>query len=170
VHFFGYPNGVKGYRLINLSSDRLIIERSVQFEESVSHVPQHPHANTFTLSPIRDDEHAHADSSSDKSFDSEDSDDSSLELVQSYAESEHPNVVVEPEYRPKWAHTTLQDAGDLVGDPDDTRRTRYNFEEPPISLISTKSFPSKNICLVQSSNPQYYGEATRNPRTLYIVN
>jgi hypothetical protein len=50
--FVGYPNGVKGYRLINLSSDRLIIERSVQFEESVSHVPQQSHADTFTLPPV----------------------------------------------------------------------------------------------------------------------
>jgi hypothetical protein len=50
--FVGYPDGVKGYRLIDLSSDRLIIEHSVQFEESVSHVPQQPHADTFTLPPV----------------------------------------------------------------------------------------------------------------------
>ena len=37
--FVGYPDGVKGYHLIDISSDRLIIEHSVQFEESVSHVP-----------------------------------------------------------------------------------------------------------------------------------
>jgi hypothetical protein len=36
---FGYPNGVNGYRLIDLSSDQLIIEHSVQFEESILHVP-----------------------------------------------------------------------------------------------------------------------------------
>jgi hypothetical protein len=50
--FVGYPDGVKGYRLIDLSSDRLIIEHSVQFEESVSHVPQQPHADTFILPPV----------------------------------------------------------------------------------------------------------------------
>jgi hypothetical protein len=50
--FVGYPDGVKGYRLIDLSSDRLIIEHSVQFEESVSHVPQQSHADTFTLPPV----------------------------------------------------------------------------------------------------------------------
>jgi hypothetical protein len=50
--FVGYPDGVKGYRLIDLSSDQLIIERSVQFEESVSHVPQQPHADTFILPPV----------------------------------------------------------------------------------------------------------------------
>jgi hypothetical protein len=50
--FVGYPDGVKGYRLIYLSSDRLIIEHSVQFEEGVSHVPQQPHVDTFILSPV----------------------------------------------------------------------------------------------------------------------
>jgi hypothetical protein len=50
--FVGYPDGVKGYQLIDLSSDQLIIERSVQFEESVSHVPQQSHADTFTLPPV----------------------------------------------------------------------------------------------------------------------
>ena len=43
--FVEYPDCVKEYRLIDLSSDQLIIERSVQFEESVSHVPQQPHAS-----------------------------------------------------------------------------------------------------------------------------
>ena len=115
--FVGYPDGVKGYLLIDLSLDQLIIEHSVQFEESVSHVPQQPHVGTFVLPPIRDDEHAHADSSL------EESDDSDSESVQSDAESEHPYEVAEPEQRPKWAQNTLQDAGDLVGDPADTRRT-----------------------------------------------
>jgi hypothetical protein len=98
--FVGYPDGVKGYQLIYLSSDRLIIERCVQFEESVSHVPQQSYVDTFTLPPVRDDEHAHADSSSYESSDSEDSD---SESIQSDAELEHPDVVAEPEQRPKWA-------------------------------------------------------------------
>jgi hypothetical protein len=61
---------VKGYRLIDISSNRLIIERSVQFEEGVSHVPQQMHAYTFLIPIVRDYEHAHADSSSDESSDS----------------------------------------------------------------------------------------------------
>jgi hypothetical protein len=56
--------------------------------------------------------------SSNESFDSEDSDDSDSD-----SDSKNPDVVVEPEKRPKWAHTALQDAGDLIGDPADTRRT-----------------------------------------------
>jgi hypothetical protein len=96
---------VKGYRLIDLSLDRLIIDLSVQFKESVSHVPQQSHADTFTLPPVRDDEHAHAKSSSDESYDSEDSEDLYLDSmsVQSDAESKHPDAVVELEQRPKWA-------------------------------------------------------------------
>jgi hypothetical protein len=132
---------VKGYHLIDISSDWLIIERSVQFEESVSHVPQQPHADTFTLPPVRDDEHAHADSSSDESFDSEDSDDSDSESVQLDAKSEHPYVVAEPEQRPKWAQTTLQAAGDLVGDPTNTRRTRYDFRSLLLHSLPLNHFP-----------------------------
>jgi hypothetical protein len=67
--FVGHPDGVKGYRLIDISLDRLIIECSVQFEEIVSHVPQQPHEDTFTLPHVRDDEHAYVESSSDKSYD-----------------------------------------------------------------------------------------------------
>jgi hypothetical protein len=50
----------------------------------------------------------------------------------------HADADAEPEPRPKWAKTTLQDAGDLVGDPADTRRTRSDFEEPPLALTSTE--------------------------------
>jgi hypothetical protein len=62
---------VTGYRLIDLSSYQLIIVCSVQFMESISHVPQQPHVDMFFRPPIRDDEHAHAESSSDESYDSD---------------------------------------------------------------------------------------------------
>jgi hypothetical protein len=124
--FVGYPNDVKGYRLIDISSEWLIIESSVQ-EESVSHAPKQPHADTFILPPIQDDEHAHTESSSDEIYDSEDFDDSYSESIQLDAESEHLDAVAELEHRPKWENTTLQDAGDLIGDPVDTRRTRSDF-------------------------------------------
>jgi hypothetical protein len=80
----GCLDGVKGYRLIDISLNQLIIKHSLQFEESVSHVPQQPHADTFVLPPIKDDERAHTNSSSDEIYDSEDSDDPYTELVQSY--------------------------------------------------------------------------------------
>jgi hypothetical protein len=154
--FVGYPDSVKGYRLIDISSNRLIIECSVQFKESVSHVPQQPHANTFVLPPVRDDENAHAESYSYESCESEDSYDPDIESI-------HVDADVESESRPKWAMTTLQDARDLVGDLADTRRNRSDFEEPPLTLTSTELMPPRNIFLVQDSNPQSYGEPAGNP-------
>jgi hypothetical protein len=62
-------------------------------------------------------------------------------LVHSDADSKHPYAVAELEQRPKWAQTTLQDARDLVGDPEDTRMTRSDFEEPPIELTALNHFP-----------------------------
>jgi hypothetical protein len=100
--FVGFPEGVKGYRLIDLSSYQLIIEKSVQFEESVSHVPQQSHPDTFIVPPFQHDEHAHADSSSDESSDLEYSDDPNIESVHSNADSKHPDAYAEPVKRPKW--------------------------------------------------------------------
>jgi hypothetical protein len=68
------------------------------------------HADTFVLPPVRDDEHAHVDSSSDEIFDSKDSNNSDTRSVQSDAKSMHVDADAEPEPRPKWAKTTLQDA------------------------------------------------------------
>jgi hypothetical protein len=60
---------VNGYSLIDLSLNWLIIERNVQFEESVSPAPQQLHSDTFILPPFQDDEHAHVESSSNESYD-----------------------------------------------------------------------------------------------------
>ena len=49
----------------------------------------------------------------------------------------HADADAEQEKRPKWAKITLQDVGDLVGDPTDTRRTKSYFEEPPLALAAT---------------------------------
>jgi hypothetical protein len=75
----------------------------------------------------------------------------------------HADADVEPESEAQVGQTTLQDVGDLVGDPTDTRRTQSDFEEPPLALTSTEPFPPRHIFLVQSSDPQSYGEATGNP-------
>jgi hypothetical protein len=86
--------------------------------------------------------------SSYESSDSDNSNDSDTESIQSDAESEHPDEPAELEKRPKWAHTILQDARDLVGDLVDTRRTRSDFEEPYVALSTTEPFPSRHIFLV----------------------
>jgi hypothetical protein len=127
------------------------------------HVPQQSHAYTFILPPVQDNEHAHAEYSSDESSDLEDSDDPDTETVQSYVDSVHPDADVELEQRPKWDQTTLQYAGDLIGDPSNTKRNRSDFEESLIVVTSTETFPSGHLFLVQSSDPQSYGEAAGNP-------
>jgi hypothetical protein len=66
-----YPNGVKGYQIIDPSMDKIIIERSVQFEESPLHAPLEPHADTSSLplaSDIKYDESTHSDHGSDMRF------------------------------------------------------------------------------------------------------
>jgi hypothetical protein len=73
--------------------------------------------------------------------------------VQLDAESIQLDAIAEPEQRPKWEQTTLQDARDIVGDLADTKRTRSDFEEPPISLTPIEPLPSRHIFLVQSSDP-----------------
>jgi hypothetical protein len=90
--FVGYLEGVKGYRLIDPSTDKLIIERSVWFEESPMHASQEQHAETFVLplvADIRDDASCHLDQISDLIFelDSED----------------HEHACKDPDLRPKWA-------------------------------------------------------------------
>jgi hypothetical protein len=75
----------------------------------------------------------------------------------------HADVDVELDMRPKWANTTLQDAGDLVGDPVKTRRTQSDCKEPPLSVTSTELILSRHIFLVWYSYPRSYGEAARNP-------
>jgi len=52
--FVGYPDGVKGYRLLHPTTHRLFIERSVQFEEgsSSSHSITSPTPSTLTLDSL----------------------------------------------------------------------------------------------------------------------
>jgi hypothetical protein len=85
---------------------------------------------------------------SDESSNLEDSDDLDSDSVHSDVDSDHLDAFAEPKQRPKWAHTTLQVVGDLVGDPSNTRRTRSDFEEPPVALTTTEQLPSKNLFLV----------------------
>jgi hypothetical protein len=75
----------------------------------------------------------------------------------------HEYAYAELETRPKWAKTTLQDVGDLIGDIDDTRRNQFDFNEPPLALTNIELIPPMHLFLVQSSDPKFYGEATRNP-------
>jgi len=97
----GYPDDVKGYRLLDPSTDILIIEHSVHFEEDHLHAPSNPHVETFVpfhALDIGDDESTHSDHGLDlrSEFDLEDDE---------HVNDEHPYD--EPPQMPKLARTTL---------------------------------------------------------------
>ena len=72
--FVGYFDDVKGYRLIDPSTDNIFIERSVQFEEIPLHALLESHVETFVPLPapnIRDDESTHSDHDSDLCYESD---------------------------------------------------------------------------------------------------
>lgn len=52
--FGRYPDGVKEYKLLDLSIETLFIERSVYFDKSLMHESQEKHATTFVLSLLID--------------------------------------------------------------------------------------------------------------------
>ena len=63
--------------------------------------------------------------------------------------------------RPKWAANTIHAAGELAGNPSDSRRTRSQFE----SALCMKDplFVEKCYMMVESA-PQTYEYATHDPR------
>eukprot|EP00253_Pinus_taeda_P034698 PITA_34698 len=179
--FVGYPNGVKGYRLLIPSADKLIIERSVKFEESLSHAPQSPHADTFYLPHVRDDDSIHSDADTEHT-------DVEVEHADAETKSSDTNLVhanYDPHQSPNRASSSESSSpvinqrtrilreiyaqdhpaarNGLVGDNYDLQRTRSEFIEPPLVLTATEPSPSWHCHLVQSSNPQSYAEAVGHP-------
>ncbi|KAH9304606.1 hypothetical protein KI387_009010, partial [Taxus chinensis] len=123
-----YPDGVRGYRLMNPTSHELYIERSVKFDESSLNFTS-PHIeilqftdlyfdssddDTVKRTPLPDPiDHQTSDSTDSDSNDDED-------YVPSHSSEESSNSKTNPP-GPIWARKTLQSAGDLVGDTSDMR-------------------------------------------------
>ena len=107
--FVGYSKDSKGYKLINLSTNKAFIERCVQFEEEplaaveVGEASSPPEPQDVSKEFF---EHADSDFYDGDEF---------------IADPNSPT-------RPKWASKTLHAAGELDGDPNDPRRTRSQFE------------------------------------------
>jgi hypothetical protein len=100
----GYPDDVKGYILIHPSIDHLIIEHSVQFEESPLHAPPVQHAETLVLPSvpdIGDDDSTHLDATY-SDMGSEDYVHADEKVVQPNEES-----TLELQKITKWAQSTL---------------------------------------------------------------
>lgn len=110
--FVGYPKDVKGYQLLDLSTYKLSIERSVYFEESPPQASLEQQAEAFVLlimANLRDDDSYHWDQNSYLIFDAD-------------LENDEPTCE-DPASRPKWAQSTIQATWNLAGDPMDLRRT-----------------------------------------------
>ena len=107
-----YSKYSKGYNLFYPSSYTTLIERSVQFQEEPMQEIELDKGEC-SHSPLHD------DVSDDYFFDFSDSDiDDDVDDMH----SDHDSPI-----RPKWAEKTIQVAGDLVGDPLDSRKTRSEF-------------------------------------------
>jgi hypothetical protein len=68
-----------------------------------------------------------------------------------------------PTQFPTWAEKTLQDAGELVDDLADTRRTRSQFFGAPQTLAATEPFLPIHCYMTLGSDPQSHSEAAGNP-------
>jgi hypothetical protein len=68
-----------------------------------------------------------------------------------------------PTQFPTWAEKTLQDAGELVSDPADTRRTRSQFFGAPQALAATEPLLPIHCYMLLGSDPKSHSEAAGNP-------
>jgi hypothetical protein len=158
--FVGYPDDVNGYILIDPSTDQIIIECVFQFEESPFHAPLVQHAETLVLPSvldIKDDDSTHSNATYSNT---------GLEdYVHVDEKVVNPNEEVASELQQisKWAHSTLQAAGNLVGDPLDLRRTRSQHVDPSHVFSSSEPVMPMHCYMVQYFNPHTYSEAIGNP-------
>jgi len=63
------------------------------------------------------------------------------------------HVIANLTLTPVWVQQTLQEVGDLVGDPADTQRTRSQFSSAPQALSATDSLMHIHRCMVSTSDP-----------------
>jgi hypothetical protein len=80
-----------------------------------------------------------------------------------YDTKDEDQVMASPTQFPTWAEKTLQDAGELVGDPADTRRTRSQFFGAPQALATTETLLPIHCYMSLGSYPKSHSEASRNP-------
>jgi hypothetical protein len=118
-------------------------------KESTLHAPPVQHAYTLVLPSVSDikDDSIHSDS------------------IHGNKQVVHPNKkpVSKLQQMPNKAQTTLQAAGNLVGNPLDSRRTRSQHED--LSHVFSASEPAMHMhCyMVQSTDPQKYNRVVGNP-------
>jgi hypothetical protein len=145
--FFGYPECVKGYILLDSHTEKLILARSVKFEEESLHdFSEDPAEEPLVVTDEEESKNSsrNLEKPSEKPFrsDTEDED----------------QVISTPTQFPTWAEKTLQDVGELVGDPADTRRTRSQFFGAPQALATTEPFLNIHLYMSLGSYPKSHSE------------
>jgi len=131
----GYPDGVKGYQILNRTTNQLFIDRSVQFSEGSSSTSSDyafNATNDSAMNPI--------------GFNYAATDPTDFTSIATYFSSTTSDDINWKNYRCCYgsysntilARQTLQAAGTLVGDPADTRRAHSQFQGAPHALSATE--------------------------------
>ena len=140
--FVGYSEDSKWYNLINLSTNKLFIERSVQFQEEPLAAVEVGESSS-PPEPLNVSEETNEFADSDIFYNDD--------LIA------YPNSPI----RPKWVEKTIHAAGELAGNPSDTRRTRSQFES---ALCVKDPLFAEECYLMVESNPQTYEDAAHDTR------
>ena len=132
--FFGYFEDSKGYKLIKFSTKKSFIERSVQFQ----------------VEPLVEVEVGESYSPPDPLIVSGETN----EFVDSDM-SDNDDFIADPNIptRPKWEENTIHAAEELAGNPNDTRRTRSQFESA--LCVKDPLFHDKWYLMVKSDPNTY---------------
>jgi hypothetical protein len=150
--FFGYPKGVKVYRLLDSHTENFILDRSVKFEEeSLYDFSEDPVEEPLVVTDEEESENylSTLEKPSEHTF---------------WSDIEYEEqVMAAPTQFPTWLEKTLQDEGELVGDPADTRRTRSQFFGAPQALAATEPLFPIHFYMSLGSYPKSHSEATGNP-------
>ena len=143
--------------MLDINTKQIIIKRSVKFDEPLQEVElvkektvEFPSYSTEYL----DDEIGVDDPNLDPFI-------SDISVHQSSDVESEPEV---QNHLPAWARQTLSSTGDNIGNPDDPRRTRSDFQREGIVLSCFDNLLSETFYLMISSDPKSYYHAWKDPR------
>ena len=134
----GYPKYENGYKLLYPSSQKTFIEMSVQFEEELMQETGLSHGEC-SHPPLRDDV-------SDESF-------SNFFDYDIFNDDDDMHSYHDSPIHSKWDEKTIQAAGDLVGDPLDSRMTSSQFHN---DLSTCELNILERWFIMVGSDPQKY--------------
>ena len=74
------------------------------------------------------------------------------------------DTILAPNKRPKWAQNLIEVAQNIVGDPDDRRRTRSQYHNEHVALYHSYPLLPERCFMMMGPNPRSYKEAFHDPR------